>query len=81
MRINDLKKMFPEYKATKTEAGAWKRLAPVLAFAPHVIHVVLQREDGLWVPIVILHHDDTHCMPMDVINCNCCVTTACRPSN
>lgn len=79
MRSNNLTEMFPDYKATKTYAGAAKRLAPIVEAWPHLVHVIVQRADGLWIPIVILHHDDTEVQPMSIIHHNCCVTTARKP--
>lgn len=57
MRDNDLTLMFPEAKGCTTKAGADRRVARVKAALDEnrVNHVVVQRPDGIWLPVAILH--------------------------
>ncbi len=75
MRDNDLTKMFPEAKGCTTKAGAERRVAKVREAldANAVTHVVVQRDDGVYLPVAILH-DRNSWLLRGLIDAGFCVT-------
>jgi hypothetical protein len=75
MRNNNLTKMFPDAKGCNTKAGAERRVAKVAAALEEnsVTHVVIQREDGVYLPVAIVN-DRNSWMTIGLINAGFCVT-------
>lgn len=70
----NLNEMFPDANATKTYAGSANRLEKFLTNLEDCpTHVIVQRPDGLFLPIVILNDKNSWLMH-SAMACHCCVT-------
>lgn len=79
-QVNRLEQVFAQAKGTKTRLGAEARLAKFIGWAEadtsnrhRVQAFILTREDGTFIPVIILN-ENTSWMMHYAIHCGCCVT-------
>lgn len=75
MSNRNLSTMFPNASGTKTYAGAAARLAKVQTFldSNNVVHCVVQRPDGTFIAVAVLHDRNSWCVSA-FTSANICVT-------